>query len=310
MHSEDHSDKTMRRAGYAFSIVSTFGAGLATVVGKWNLESITPLLMNSLIFSVATVMLTVTFVPRQGLRKIFDQSGTAWLWIVLFTASSWFAIWAFWTGVQRMDPSLAAFLNRVEVPIAIILGIIFLRERFTLFETIGAALSIGGIIIMRMTLRIEYSEGFWWVLVGSFFFGLTELISKIAVRHADPTVLAYIRNMFLAATYWIAFAGSGQDGGDLGRVWPGVIALGFIGPILSRLSYLQALKRLTLSKVAIISQGQPVFVILIALLAFGHLPTFREFIGGIFLTVGCSLMIISRPRAMAANFMHRVSKKE
>jgi uncharacterized membrane protein len=297
--------RILRRAGYTFSTISTFGAGVATVVGKWNLEAITPLLMNSLIFTVATVVLTIGFVPFRGFRPIFGLNRRGWLWVSLFTGSSWLAIWAFWAGVQKMDPSLAAFLNRSEVPIAIMLGIIFLKERFTPMETVGAILSIAGIIIMRLTIRVEYSEGFWLVLIGSFFFGLTEFVSKIAVRYVDPTTLAYIRNMFLAGGYWLVFFSSGDDFGGLRTVWPGVLALGFIGPILSRLSYLQALKRLELSRVAVISQSQPVFVILIALSVFGQLPTFREFVGGICLTIGCMLMIVSRPRAMAARLLRR-----
>lgn len=283
-------------AGYILALVSSMGAGAATVTGKWNLEWISPLLMNSLIFTIATVMLSVWVVPRPRFWDIFKLTGKGWFWLMMFSLSSWIAILGFWAGVQKMDPTLAAFLNRSEVMVAILLGIIFLGERFNKIETLGAVLSIAGIVIMKMTLRMEYSTGFWLVLLGSLFFGITEFVSKIAVRYVEPLVLAYVRNMFLAAAYWIVFWGTGMNFDGLNRVWIGVILLGFFGPILSRMLYLMALKRLELSKVAVISQSQPVWVILLALGVFSQLPTFREIVGGLFLMFGCLLMIVGRRR--------------
>lgn len=285
-----------RLSGYILALVSSIGAGLATVVGKWNLESISPLLMNFLIFSVATVVMSVTYLPARGLRQTFTTTRKGWLWVALFTLSSLAAVWAYWAGVQRMDPSLAAFLNRSEVAIAIFLGIVLLRERLNRMEIIGLLVSLMGIVVMRLTLRMEYSDGFWLVLIGSLFFGLTEFISKIAIRYVKPIKLAYLRNMLMAVVYGALFAGSGRGFEGLERVWPGVVALGLLGPIISRMAYLSALRRLELTKVAVISQTQPVFVIVVALAAFGQLPTVREFLGGVFLVSGCALMVLFRKR--------------
>ncbi len=290
-----------RKSGYAIAVLSSIGSGLSTVIGKWNLMAISPLLMNSLIFSVAAVVMTGILLPTKGVKNLFTLTPKGWLWVSLFAGSSVFALWTFWAGVQKMDPSLAAFLNRVEVFVAILLGIIFLKERFTRWETLGAALSVGGIVIMRLSLRVEYSEGFWLVLLGSLFFGITEFISKIAIRHVEPTILAYIRAAFMAVVFWIIFFSRGMSFEGLERVWPGVIALGIMGPIVARLLYLSALKRLELSRVAVISQSQPIFVILTAFAILGQLPTFREIIGGICISVGCLLMILARHRTGIRN---------
>ena len=290
-----------RRSGYAIAVLSSIGSGLSTVIGKWNLMAISPLLMNSLIFSVAAIVLTGILLPAKGIKNVFTLTRKGWLWVSLFAGSSVFALWTFWAGVQKMDPSLAAFLNRVEVFIAIMLGIIFLKERFNRWETMGAVLSVGGIVIMRLTLRVEYTEGFWLVLLGSLFFGITEFISKIAVRHVEPTILACIRAMFMAVVFWIIFFSRGMSFEGLDRVWPGVIALGIMGPIVARLLYLSALKRLELSRVAVISQSQPIFVILIAFAFLGQLPTFREILGGIFISAGCLLMILARHHTAIRN---------
>ncbi len=252
--------------------------------------------MNSIIFTVATVALSVGWLPFVGFKKAFCISRQGWFGVIMFAVTSLVAVWAFWAGVKRMDPSLAAFVNRAEVPMVILLGVIFLKERFSRYETLGLVLSIIGIIVMKLTLRFEYSDGFWLVLLGALFFGLTEFVSKIAIRHVPPITLAFLRNMIIAVVYWLMFMASGENFEGLEKVWLGVIALGLIGPIMARMMYLLALKRMDLSKVAVISQSQPVYVILIALLVLGQLPSVRETVGGIFLVVGCVLMVFARAR--------------
>ncbi len=293
------------RTGLLCAFTSSLGAGLATVVGKWNLEAVSPLLLSCMIFTTSTIILSVCYIPFRGLGKVFRLTRRGWFWMSMFTISSWVAILSFWSGVQRMDPSLAAFLNRTEVPIAILLGIIFLKERLTRKEVLGAVLSITGIVIMKLTLRFEYATGFWLVLLGSLFFGITEFISKIAVRHVEPVALVYVRGLFLAAMFWAVFLGGGHSLEGLDRVWVGIIALSILGPIMSRMMYLFALKRLKLSRVAVISQSQPIFVIVTALLVLGQLPTPREMAGGLFVLVGSVLMIgIGRK----SGFLTRISQ--
>lgn len=282
--------------GYMFSVGSAIASAMATVVGKWNLESISAFLMNTLIFSVASLVLIPFALRAGGIRLIGTIPRAGWKWLLLFASTSVISVLAFWSGVQRMDPSLAAFLNRAEVPVAIALGILFLKERLTVWETIGALLSIAGIVLMRMNLRVEYTTGFWLVLSGALLFGFAEFCSKQALKTIPPLLLTAIRNLVMCALYWVIFAAVSREFAGLGEVWPGVIALGILGPLLTRLLYLAGLKRMPLSRAAVISQSQPVFVLLLALLVFGQLPTFREMVGGILITAGCTLMVVSQQR--------------
>jgi uncharacterized membrane protein len=285
------------KVGYTLSFTSAFFAACATVTGKWNMEHISALLMSACIFSIASIIMTIFYIPG-NFKSIAKITPRGWLWLSCFTISSLLAIWLFWAGVRHIDPSLAAFLNRAEVLIAILLGMLFLGERFNKMETIGAIISILGIIVMRMTLRVEYSTGFWLVLLGSIFFGMTEFFSKMTVKHVEPIIAVYLRNLTMSILYWIIFTGGNTSIAGLEHVWLGVLALGIFGPILSRMVYMMALARLELSKVAVISQSTPIFVILIAVALLGQLPTFREIVGGLFLSIGCLIMIFARYRSV------------
>jgi drug/metabolite transporter (DMT)-like permease len=295
------SDPPLLRAirsggGVRLALASALCSAAVTVIGKWNLEAISPLAMICLIFTVAACAFTLTLVPRRGAGWLYRQTPAAWFWIAMLGLSSVGALWGFWAGVQRIDPSLAGFLNRVEVFVAVLLAMIFLRERFTAVEAVGAVLSVVGIVVMRLTLRVEYESGFWLVLIGSVFFGVVELVSKVAIRYVEPAELTGLRSWFMAAVFWIIFLASGETFEGLGRVWPGVVAVGLLGPMAARMFYLWALGRMDLAKVAIVSQVQPVFVVLLAFVVLGQLPTVREAWGGILILAGCMIMILARPR--------------
>jgi drug/metabolite transporter (DMT)-like permease len=286
--------------GYALAVCSSVAGALAVVVGKWNLQSITPLLMNCLIFSIPAVIFTIVLLSTKGWRHLYVHSGQAWRWIGLFSASSIGALWFFWAGVQKMDPSLAAFLNSFEVLITIFLAVILLSERLNRWETMGALVSVTGLVIMRMSLRIEYGSGFWLVLLGAICFGITEFVSKIAVRYVAPSVLTCLRSTFMATAFWLAFLVTGEDFGGLKTAWLGVIGLGILGPIIARMFYLWTMQRLEVTKAAIVAQMSPAFVLILAFGVLDQHPTLRELVGGILIVSGCVFMIWMRQTPTAS----------
>jgi drug/metabolite transporter (DMT)-like permease len=141
---------------------------------------------------------------------------------------------------------------------------------------------------------VEYTDGFWLVLVGSVFFGITEFVSKIAVRYVPSGVLACLRSAIMAFVFWTVFWSAGEDFTGLQTVWPGVVALAVVGPIIARMTYLAALRRIPVTKAAIVTQTSPVFVMGLAVLLLGQFPTLRELGGGMLVLLGCFVMILAR----------------
>ncbi len=281
------------RRGYLLALPSAALAALAFVVGKWTLQFVTPVLLNAFMTTLAGMLLTLDrFRPARSNREL--ASATAWKWVVLFAASSFMAVLLLWSGIQRMDPSLASFLNRSEVIISVTLAILFLGERFNRGELMGVLLSIAGLAVMRMTLRVDYSAGFWLVLGGAMFFGVTEFVAKNAVRHVSITFLTWMRSLMMAAGFWILFLLRGETFQGLDVAWPGLVAVTLLAPVSARLIYLSALRLIPLSRAAVINQAQPAFVLAFALLLLGQLPTLRETAGGALVVAGCVLMVVAR----------------
>jgi drug/metabolite transporter (DMT)-like permease len=279
--------------GYLLAIIAALGTAIATIVGKWNLTWVSPTVMNAGIFTVASVIFTAqAAVTRRHEPRSITTRG--WLLLVGFCVCSILAIWLFWAGLQRMDPTLAAFLNRSEVILTIMLAIVFLHERFTWGEALGAALCIAGIVLLRLTLRLEFSIGFWLVLTGAVFAGINEFIAKVAVRHVPIRTIMWFRSLILAAVFWLILAARNEPLAGLQTVWPGILLLGVVGPVLARLAYMNALKLIPLTRTAVVAQTYPVFVLLLSLAVWGQVPTLREMAGGMVIVIGCSIMILTR----------------
>ncbi len=282
--------------GYLLAVISSFGVGVTTVLGKWSLESVEPLAMNCLVFTIAAVGMTIGWLPFRDQGTSLKVTNRGWLWLIALAIVQCGAVWSYWAGVQLMDPSLAAFLNRSRVVIALLLGIFILKERLNRWEVIGTVVAMIGIVVMRATLRLEYTPGFAFVLIGAVLFGVTELLSKIVVRHIQTSVLAYYRNVVMMILYWLAFAVVGGSFEGVAIAWPGILALGLLGPIFNRLLYFSALERLEMVKVSVIGQIQPVFVVGLSLMFLDMLPSAREMIGGVFLVIGAIILVAFRRR--------------
>ncbi|MGB2980834.1 MAG: DMT family transporter [Candidatus Zixiibacteriota bacterium] len=294
-------DATKASRGYLYASLSAMMASILIVSGKWTLHTISPLALSALVFTIGAIVLGLAMLPRKKWKRIRAIDARGWRWTIAFSMLAFVAIWTYWIGLKMMDPTLASFLNRFETLVTISLGIVILGERFTKGEAVGALLALGGIVLMKLTFRAEYSAGFWVVLFSAICFGTAEFIAKIAVRYVDPLTLSFLRNVITSVLFWIAVAFVGTSFEGAGSVWWGILIVAFAGPILTRPIYLFALKYIEVSKVALINQSQPVFVAILALMVLSQTPAPREILGGLFVIGGCLLIIVSRKRVGLRN---------
>lgn len=287
--------------GYLYASLSAVMASILIVSGKFTLNTISPLALSAIVFTVGAIVLGLAMLPRRRWKRIRAMDARSWRWTIAFSVLAFVAIWTYWIGLSMMDPTLASFLNRSETLVTISLGIVLLGERFSKGEAVGALLALGGVVLMKLTFRAEYSAGFWVVLFSAVCFGTAEFIAKIAVRYVDPLTLSFLRNVISSALFWIAVAFVGTSFEGAGSVWWAVLIIAFAGPILTRPIYLYALKHIEVSKVALVNQSQPVFVAILALVALSQTPAPREIIGGVFVIGGCLLIIVSRRKVGSRN---------
>jgi uncharacterized membrane protein len=125
-------------------------------------------------------------------------------------------------------------------------------------------------------------------------FGIVEVIAKIAVKHVQPYRLNVIRNNVMGMLLIVWAIVNGDQNWNLGWIWFGVAFMGFIGPLFARMTFLYALKNLEVTKVTLIGQIQPVFILILSLFILSERPCKEELIGGGLILVGCLGLVLFR----------------
>ena len=307
--SKRQNDASNAPMGYFCASLSAMMASILIVSGKFTLNVISPLALSTIVFTFGAIVLGLAMLPKKRWKRIQAMDARAWKWTVAFSVLAWVAIWTYWIGLSMMDPTLASFLNRFETLVTISLGMLFLGERFTRGEGLGAFLAMAGVVLMKLTFRAEYSAGFWVVLFSCVCFGTAEFLAKIAVRYVDPLTMSFLRNVISSVLFWVAAAFVGISFEGAGSVWWTILIIALTGPILTRPIYLVALKYLEVSKVALINQSQPVFVAILAFATLSQTPAPREIVGGLFVIGGCLLIIVSRKKIGPWNNWRRLPQQ-
>lgn len=277
--------------GYTFAIAAALLSGSNYVLGKVVLQDMAPLHLIAVIFTLAAIIQGAFLLPGGRWREILCWSPRNWRDVLLFSLLSVAALGTFWTAVKYLDPTVGAFISRIQTLVAVFLGVYFLQERFRLLEGLGGLFVIGGVIVLYASSNVEINRYFWVMVLSSITFGVTEVVAKIALKGVEPLPLSFIRTVIIAGFYLIWVATQGIELLALGKRWWGVIAIALCGPTLARLFYLLALKYLAVSKTALVNQVQPIFVAAIAFAFLGTIPALREWIGGGLILIGCTAMI-------------------
>jgi transporter family protein len=134
----------------AFALGSAFFAGLTAILGKLGVEGLNSNLAT-LIRTVVIMAVTVAIVsarnewvwPRDTTFRSIGflvASGVA-------TGISWLL---YYRALQMAPASLVVPIDKLSVVFAILLGVVFLGEAFTLKLAIGGALIVTGVLVLAV----------------------------------------------------------------------------------------------------------------------------------------------------------------
>jgi len=280
--------------GYAYVIISAFLTGTIFTLGKSALVSVSPEFLITWIFLIAAVLLGIWSFTSGEWRGILRCKWRDWINIIAFSSFSIVALQTLWMGIQHLDPTVAAFLSRLQTLVAVFLGVVFLRERFGRWEAIGGLVMIIGVLIIKISFDVTLNVWFWVTIASGVFFGVTEVFAKQAVGGLHPIPLNFVRNSIIAIFYVFLMMGKGDPLFEFKGTFWCLLLMGAIGPNLSRLSFLYALRYLDVSKATLLNQMQPLFVSLTAFTLLGMIPSLREWIGGILILAGCVALMAGK----------------
>jgi drug/metabolite transporter (DMT)-like permease len=201
-----------------------------------------------------------------------------------------------YSAVAFIDPGTASLLGKMSTLFSLGFGLIWLRERFTPFQSLGAVIAVVGSFIIAFQPGEFIWVGALMVIASTFMYALHAALVK---RHGNGISLTDFFLFRLACTtafLWLFAIGQGEVRLPDRTTWLILLMAGTVDVTISRTLYYLTLRRLNLSVHTIILTLSPAAAILWTLFLFGLWPTPQQLIGGVAVIAGALMVPLGQAR--------------
>ncbi len=280
----------------AIMVVLLLIDSLHFVFARLLLPYLPPTTSSFYYMTIATIEIALfAAVRRQIDWRVFRDNAKFFLIIGFLIAS---ATALSFTAVTYIDPGTASMVARINTLFALGFGILWLKERLTRGEKIGAVIAVAGVFVVSF--QPGDTSGVLWlgvllVLAASFTYALHAAIVKRQGGEIDFTNFFLFRMMASILFLLIFAVGRGEMVWPAGaHVWWILLLAGTVNVTVSRALYYLALRRYKLSILTILLTLSPVVTILWSWLLFGVWPSLQGLVGGTAVLLGVILVTMTR----------------
>jgi len=206
-------------------------------------------------------------------------------------------IYLFMISMKAIDPATVSFLSRIEVVILIILAFFFLKERLNRYEIIGGLIAIAGVLLLKFNTNIETSKTASLMIVSAACFATAEIMVKKYIDRIGNIRFLFFRNLFtIILMALIVYFREVEFVVPERNILFYAFAASLMLPILGRLTFIEAIRRVNISRAVLITQSTPIFTILFAWAVLGLFMTRNEIFGGILIISGVLIVKLHREK--------------
>ncbi len=283
-----------QRTGDLYALACAIVCGLGNIFAKAGLETLSTEIYNFYFFLFASLSISFSLFRKKERRDIIGIEpkilGLISILAVLFT----FAIYFFLMGLKLIEPATVAFLSRVEVIIVVILAYIILKERLRFLEIIGGLIALSGVLILKYKTTVVISQAATLIIISAFFFGMAEIIVKKNINRLGVVRFIFYRSWITVLLMYILILLRGKSLFiPPAEILILIFAAAMLLPVLGRATYLEALKRVKISRAMLITQSTPLFTALFAFIILNSLPTPIEWLGGGLIIIGVMVVTLT-----------------
>lgn len=198
-------------------------------------------------------------------------------------------------AVVFIDPGTASMLTKVSTVFSLALGILWLGERFSPVQLLGAAVAIVGSFVIAYQPDAQLRWGALLLVFGSFCYSAHFAVVKRYGNQMGFLDFFFYRLLSTAAILFAMSAARQVLTWPTLMGWAVIILTATFDVTASRAFYYWALRRLDMGLLSVITTLTPVATIVWALLLFDTTPGMRQLIGGITVLIGV-LIVTYKPR--------------
>ena len=200
-------------------------------------------------------------------------------------------------AVRYIDPGVAALLGKLSTIFSIGLGLIWLRDRLTPLQGVGALLSLVGAVIIAYKPGDFLQWGAMLIVVSSLMYAVhAGLVKRYGSNIDFPNFFLY-RLVCTSLVLLLVCVGRGSLTVPSLTGWGVALVVGTVDVVISRALYYLALRRLTISLHAIILTVSPAATVLWSYLLFGTKPSLQQLVGGVAVLGGVLLVTLYKAKS-------------
>lgn len=285
--------------GYAFALFGTIAFSSLYIFSKAGLNETTFIQFGLYYFGIG-FFLNLIFAFFSGKLRALRQISVSLVFLLAILGTiDILSNFAFFMSVQTIpDPSVTSFLGNLFPVFLISLGFLFLKERFSVLEAIGAFLAISGAFVISYTGALDWRKffipGTGWVVVNTFFAAMVATIARKNIQKASPEVFNLNSNGWIFLFFLLYFLASGESTHISVKAFQNIALASFLGAFAALLSFFYSYRFVAASRSSIVQSLKGIFVLVIAFLYFGNLPGTFQLIGGGITVTGVLLMTLSQ----------------
>ncbi len=133
---------------WIYALLSAFFAALTAIFAKIGIKGVDTDLATAIRTVVILLLAWAIAIYRGGAQSIGSLNRINWLFLILSGCATGLSWICYFKALQLGEVSQVAPVDKLSVAISIILAVIFLGEPLTLKTAAGAALIIGGSLVL------------------------------------------------------------------------------------------------------------------------------------------------------------------
>ena len=199
-----------------FAFLSAIFAGMTSILAKCGIkktDSNVATFIRTLVVLPLSLLMALIVNPNFSLGAVSSKTLVFLVLSGLSTGASWLC---YFRALSKGDINKVVPIDKSSTVLTIILAVIFLGERVTVYKILGVVfIAIGTLLMIEKKDTEKKSEGEGWLiyaLLSAFFASLTTILGKIGIEGVESNLGTAIRTAVVIVMSFIMVAFTGKTG--------------------------------------------------------------------------------------------------
>ena len=199
-----------------FAFLSAIFAGMTSILAKCGIkktDSNVATFIRTLVVLPLSLLMALIVNPNFSFGAVSSKTLVFLVLSGLSTGASWLC---YFRALSKGDINKVVPIDKSSTVLTIILAVVFLGERVTVYKTLGVVfIAIGTLLMIEKKDTEKKSEGEGWLiyaLLSAFFASLTTILGKIGIEGVESNLGTAIRTAVVIVLSFIMVAFTGKTG--------------------------------------------------------------------------------------------------